>query len=346
MENSHAGRVSQKLEVSVILKKAVRISSSNINFIRFIFLTSLPLFGIMVFFELILGRTLVKALKITEPPYSYFYHGWPLPFFLQGRLSKDFCVDLIQVGFLYFFPLRLLELFNGILTVDSASKLYTGEKPMALGLMVQNYIEARFRSPFITLICVFYTSNCVILGSIWIATLYFFIVRNISHGYFFVSALFAAACLVLLTKYLEWSAIWTMSIAISVLEKGICGRGAFALSDRFSRDSKGDGLLLMLVFFLWELGLRSLCLYFGCYKRVGGVIVSAALICVGNVIKWVACMIYFCDRRDGFLVNVEEKVQAKAQEVDRETMLRETENLQTVIKHAKRELGDANLQLV
>ncbi|GFY88301.1 hypothetical protein Acr_06g0002410 [Actinidia rufa] len=273
--------------------------------------------------------------KILEPPYGYFYNSWPLPFYLIDRLSKDCCFKLIQVSIVYLVPLHLLELFSAVLTVDLASKLHTGETPMNFSEIVQRSIkEARFKGPLITSILVHYLSTCTILGIIWLVIQYYYISRNLYHGYLLV-IVFAAAFIALLTKYLEWSAMWNMSIVISVLEE-VCGTEAYALSDRFSRGNNGYGLLLMLVFFLWGFVLRSLCLRFGCYEKVGGIVVPASLLWVGNLIKWVACTIYFYNCKEQNLEIVEENVEAKAQTTDGETPLKERDQSEKTIYQQKK----------
>ncbi|XP_057494174.1 uncharacterized protein LOC130779522 [Actinidia eriantha] len=149
----------------------------------------------------------------------------------------------------------------------------------------------------------------------------------------------------LLTKYLEWSALWNMSIVLSVLEE-VCGIEAYSISDYFSRESNGNGLLLMLVFFLWGFVLRSLCLYFGCYKRVAGLIVPVCLLWIGNLIKWVTCLIYFYDCKERSLEIVEEKVKkAKAEATGGEELLKESNQSEEVNCEQKKpeaEPSDAN----
>ncbi|BBG94095.1 Probable carotenoid cleavage dioxygenase 4, chloroplastic, partial [Prunus dulcis] len=66
--------------------------------------------------------------------------------------------------------------------------------------------------------------------------------------------------------------------AFDILRKALCWRGhmaikAFALAIYFSSGSEWRGILLMLMFFAWEI----------------------SLFCFGNVVKWVTCTIYFRD---------------------------------------------------
>ena len=98
----------------------------------------------------------------------------------------------------------------------------------------------------------------------------------------------------LLMMYLEWSAIWNMSIVVSVLD-GIYGIGALRVSYFFSRGNQKRGLLLMLVFFVLGFFLRLSCLSLGCYKEGVGIFLQIGVLTVVNTLKWVSCVIYFCD---------------------------------------------------
>ncbi|XP_042978972.1 uncharacterized protein LOC122309528 [Carya illinoinensis] len=42
-------------------------------------------------------------------------------------------------------------------------------------------------------------------------------------------------------------------------------------------------------------GLRLPCLYFGCYEGGIEILVQVSLFCLGNMLKWVVCVIYFYD---------------------------------------------------
>ncbi|XP_059656044.1 uncharacterized protein LOC132303032 [Cornus florida] len=315
MESNHV-MLKERLKFSGILKEALSIPLRNTNFIIFTLLTSLPLFCFMVLYEILFQRTLVQASEILDPAYDgYFDYNWPVPTYIEGRFSKKFVVNLIQMCFLYLVPLHLLELFNAILTVDLASKMHKGVTKVTIREMVHKSTKAtRFRGPSITSMYVLFLSTCTLLGLTWLVINYYFISRNIFYGCFFVAAFIA-----LLTKYLEWSAVWNMSIVISVVE-GLYGTEALALSDHFSRRSRRDGLLFMLVFFVWGFGLRLPCLYVGCYKEVGGgVVAQVGLFCVGNVMKWVVCMVYFFDCRNGTFIN--EGVETEVEDADAEAPL-------------------------
>ncbi|XP_028783712.1 uncharacterized protein LOC114757006 [Neltuma alba] len=284
----------KELEVFDILKEAVGlIFLKNINFIIFTFLCSLPLFCFMVYFETFLQETLAETSDILNipPDYSRYYHR-SYPDEILGRFSKNYVLKLIQLGLIYLVPLHVLDLCSAIVTIDLASKLRSGEKHMNLKDMFQKCIDTtNLGGTFITSIFVQFLTNCHMLGLLFIVTIYLVVLRYVSFY-----GLFAVICSLgfakLLGMYLEWSATWNMSIVISVLE-GIHGIDALVLSGYFNRGCQRRGLFLMLFFFAWGQFLRIPCLYIGCYKEGNGIIVQAGLFCVVNLLKWVACMIYF-----------------------------------------------------
>lgn len=88
-----------------------------------------------------------------------------------------------------------------------------------------------------------------------------------------------------------------MALVISVLEETY-GIEAFELATYFSRGSTRRGLLLMLVFVAWEIVFRLPCLFGRWSERLGAIVftsVFTGLICVGNLMKWVVCVVYFFD---------------------------------------------------
>ncbi|GMP82825.1 hypothetical protein CsSME_00036967 [Camellia sinensis var. sinensis] len=276
----------------------------------------------MVFNEVIFQRTLVEASKML---FRYFYYNWPVPTYIQGWLLRYFGFKLIQLGFLYIFPLHLLELFTMIVTVDLTSKLYRGETPSTPREMGQRPIkEARFKAPFITSIHVLYLSTSTILGLTLLVTLYYFISRNIFYGYFFVVA-FAAVFAAVLGNYLEVCALCNMRMVISVLER-INWAEAIALSDYFRRDSKRHGLFFYACFLclgIW-VTVTMPCFWLLQECGTGGHAGELALDgeMWGNVIKQAAIMIYFYDSKEQTLeVGGEEVVDAEAMDSNLKSLI-------------------------
>ncbi len=291
IENNHDIQ-HQKLGVFDILKEALVIIFKNFNFIIFIFLVCIPLFCFLVYYE----RTLVETLDILRQTNDYYDHYWPSPIdLIVFRMTKHVYYKLLQLGFLYLVPLHLLELCTVIVTVDMASKIYAKEEtPMTLikGMIKEAIYGARLRGTFITSYYVLFLSTCILLGLISFVTHAVNMSSSITDLYFPVC--YGIFILPLLIKYLEWSAMWNMSIVISLLE-GIYGGEAFALSAYFSKGSEWRGLILMLIFSVWGLGLRLPCVFFGCYEGGIGIVVRSSLFCLGNVLKWVVFVVYFYD---------------------------------------------------
>ncbi|KAJ0037383.1 hypothetical protein Pint_23015 [Pistacia integerrima] len=286
----------QKLEVFGILKEAVTIPCKNINFLVFSIMISFPLFSFLIYYESFLLKTLAQTSDILST-HSYSNYNWPLPdHLITESMNKDIAYKLIQLGLLYLLPLHLLELFTMLLTIDLASKIYSSEErpTMTLKEMIDKPIYiAKLGAALITSVYVLILSTCTLLGLIWLVINYYILLRNLIYNVLF-AVIYGSAFVALLTKYLEWSAQWIMGIVISILEE-IKGVEALALSAYFSRGNEKRGRVLMLVFFVWGVCLRLPCLVFGCYESGNGMVLQNVFYSLGNLIKWVACMVYFYD---------------------------------------------------
>lgn len=291
-------QIKKKFETFDILKEAVGIFLKNINFSIFTLLCSLPLFCFMVYFETFLQETLVETSEILHVPTDYSqYHFRSYPDEIMNRFSKNYALKLVQLGLLYLVPFHVLDICSAIVTIDLASKLRSGDRHMTLKDMFHKSIDmSNLRGTFVTSIYVQFLNNCYFLGLLFIVINYFVLLRYISfYGIFAVICSLGFAKV--LRVYLELSAMWNMSIVISVLE-GMHGIDALVLSGYFHKGCQRRGLFLMLFFFAWSQFLRIPCLYMGCYKGDDGIIVQAGLFCVVNLLKWVACMIYFYDCKE------------------------------------------------
>ncbi|ESW25635.1 hypothetical protein PHAVU_003G052700 [Phaseolus vulgaris] len=300
MESENNSKQKQKLEVSDILRKSVTIYLRNLNFIIFTFLTSLPLFCITLYFEIYLQEILVETSNIFNPPYRHFTQYDYNQNLVITRFNKDYFLKLIFVGFIYMVPLYVLEFVSAVVTVDLASKLHSKEKKMTLREMFETPFDlSRLRGSFVTSIYVLFLMTTHQLGLLWIVLNYHVFLKDLSF-YVLLVVICSMAFAKVLRMYLEGSAVWNMGLVISVLE-GIYGIDALAVSAYFSRGSHRRGLFLMLIFFAWGHLVRLSCYHIGGYDQGNAIFVQVALSCMLNPLKWVVCMIYFHDCKEGKL---------------------------------------------
>ncbi|CAA0237692.1 unnamed protein product [Arabidopsis thaliana] len=111
----------------------------------------------------------------------------------------------------------------------------------------------------------------------------------------------------LLAMFSKWSAGWNMGLVVSVLEEeengqSIYGTDALTLSSNYGKGHEKRGLQVMLVFLVFAIAMRMPCFCFKCTESSNGnrVLYTSfyvGLICVGNMIKWVACVVFYEDCR-------------------------------------------------
>lgn len=331
-ETKQVPSINQKnknMDILDILKQTLTIYFKNINFIIFTFLTSLPFFFLMLYFETLFQQILVQTPKIIsslpfqqkeEIVFISLDSDGELhindPYITVPSFGSYYLPLLIQLGLIYSVPLHLLEFFSKVLTMDLASKLILSSEEktiMSLKHMFQNSIDlSTMKGTFVTSLYTLVLSNCLLIAFPWIVSNCFGLAST-----FWCYMIFGTICFVaigkLLIVYLEWSAIWDMSIVISVLE-GIYGIGALRVSYYFSSGNHKRGLVLMLVFFVFGGFLRLVCVYFECYKGGSGIFLQIGVLTVVNTLKWVACVVYFNDCKErkmekkAFILSKEKKV--------------------------------------
>ncbi|KAK9108024.1 hypothetical protein Syun_024035 [Stephania yunnanensis] len=291
-----------------ILKEALRIPYKHPKFITLTLLTSLPLFFIMVLHEIILQTTMIetKAFFTPPPPTEYPFYStvnWDVneglylvsyylmtPLDSTMRLFKDMSPRILQLGILYLVPLHLLDLLTTITTLNTASSIYAGTPPPTLKAMLSKSVEnTSFKGALITSIYVLSLNSFTLFGFMWAVT------NSVipALGAFF-EVFYGVGSVVLFVKWMDWSAVWNMGIVLSILE-GKHGLEAFWAALYYSRGSRTRGMCLMLVFFVWRTVLRLLCVYVGGYEKWTGLVITSGLSCIGNVLKWVVCMVFFYD---------------------------------------------------
>ncbi|XP_058747623.1 uncharacterized protein LOC131620525 [Vicia villosa] len=300
-ENNVMKKEKQKLGVFDILKEAITIYVKNLNFIFFTFLTSLPLFCIMVYFETQLQETLIETyyIFVNIPKEDILYGNFGYMLDLMSR--EYYYLKFIQLGLIYIFPLHVLEFGTAIVTINLASKLSSQQEnnDMSLKEMFHKPVDSsKLRGSFHTFVYVVFLTATHQVGLLGIVINYFLFSRHLSFVVFTVicSLLFA----MVLKMYLEWISTWNMSLVVSVLE-GIYGIDSLVLSVNFSRGCHRNGLFIMLIFFVWRHFLRFSCYYIGGYQQGNGTFIQVGLFCMVVPLKWVVFMIYFHDCKDRYL---------------------------------------------
>ena len=326
MENNQI-MMKEKLGLFGILKETLTILYKNPSFIILTFLTSLPLFCSLLAHEIIFQQTLIETAKYRPQEDSYKVtcsvgdNGVSLcwyqvidPLDTIKEMIEKVTVRYLLLGLSYLGIVHLLDLFSTIVIVNSASVIYAGEKRMNLKERWHRSMEGvSLKGPLITSIYALLMSSLSLLGLVSLVTQFYMISRAILITIFFGLLLSIAW----LPKHMEWNAIWNMGVVMSVLEEKQ-GDIALGVSAYVSRGCRRRGLFLMLIFFVWRLALRLSCLYVGWYEGGSGIVVTAvqvSLVCFGNVLKWVAFMVYFYDCKKRFLekkVDVEQGSAAEA----------------------------------
>jgi len=297
MKNSQTMMEEKQLGFFDLLKESLKIPFRNPNLIIFAFFSSLPFFSFLIMYETVFQQTMIKTLKdiLKErtSPFDVFDYYYATPGaterLIEGISSKFFLLCLIYLGILH-----LLDLFSMIAIVDIASMIYKGDrKAMNLKDMLSRCIkETRIKGPLITSIYALLLDSLISVGLV--STVMYIYLGSIAS---FFSMVFSLVFIILLSKYIEWSAVWNMGILISILEEKH-GDVALIISAYLSRGSRQLGFLLMLVYFAWRFALRLGCVYVGWDKGGSGVavtVVHASLVCLAKMWLWLIFMVYLYD---------------------------------------------------
>lgn len=324
-----------KVELSGILRESLSIAAKNPKFLLFTVLTSFPLFLSLLLFEFFFHETLfnsVETLLSHDDQDTTFCNGngcyttisyWRSePLSSMRRVIANHSHQFVLLGFIYLILVHPLDLLNTILILCHSSALYAGEVLQSFRAFLRRPIkDVSFEGPLITSLCVLGLSTLVTIGLISLGSQLFTVHPWQPFGafesYFFYPSLpevvaffvfmllFGGLFLALLIKYIEWSLVWNVGIVISVLEEKH-GDIAIGVAAYLSRGSRRRGFLLMLVFLLWRLGLRLLCVYLFWGNKWGGARAAATVaqvlsVCLGNLFKWVVLMVYYWDCKRRFL---------------------------------------------
>ncbi|EEF44903.1 uncharacterized protein LOC8280543 [Ricinus communis] len=310
MENNPVLMMKDKLEFFGIIKESLKLIPRNTSFIILTFLTSFPYFCFLLFLEINFQQPLIDAIKskLTTPTYDDPFGkiidlSWqPRPIDVIRELILDVFLPSLLPGLLYLGMAHLLHLLNTITTVYSASMVYAGEGTANLKEMLcRPFRTVGLKGPLITSTYALILSTLTLIGILSLST-HFFVTSSIHAASIFKTA-FGLAIIALLTKYIEWSAIWNMGMVISILDEKH-GDVALGVSAYISRGCRKRGFLSMLVFFVWWVSFRLICVYGVWTESISLVMVSVGevfSVCVGNVMKWVVFTVYFYDCKKRFL---------------------------------------------
>ncbi|KAG4153353.1 hypothetical protein ERO13_D04G178200v2 [Gossypium hirsutum] len=284
---NHTHTLNQKLNFFNTLKQALMIPYKSPNIIVLCFLVSIPLCFTLFFHEMMLQQTIIAAMDMLREPNA-------------KTMANSFFYKLIQLALLRLLPLHLSELCVAVVTIDSVSRKEKSE-------MVRRLVDKeRWRGILVTSMYVQFVSNGFLLGSTWLMMNYYVIVRSFCYNVF--TAAFLRICGVgLVVKFLEWMVMWNMSIVISTSEE-VHGVDALGLSAYLCRGKERRGFWLTFVFFVSRIGLRFVCFNNGSYGKRWWMILGVSLICLGKVIKWVVCVMYFYHCKEGRLERVDVEV--------------------------------------
>ncbi|CAH8354024.1 unnamed protein product [Eruca vesicaria subsp. sativa] len=273
------------------------------------------------------------------------------PLYQQRNIWEDLSENdlipcLIKTSLLYFFPYTILDLITTTTIVAASSTVYTSkEEPLGLLDLVRRSIkicQKRLGGCLITSLYVLLLSTSVFLFFLPFFLLFFFgffshwadslnIVSLVHQRqtlldlvpfliYAMVVLVQATLFMYLTAKFIKWSAGWNMSLVVSVLEEdgdeGVYGSDALSLSAWYRKGHEKCDVWMMLMFLVFAVVTRMPCLYSKCSLSSSGKGVLytgfyVGLICVGNVVKWLACVVRYHDCKTRILRNKADVEQAK-----------------------------------
>ncbi|KAF8086620.1 hypothetical protein N665_0619s0013 [Sinapis alba] len=295
----------------------------------------------MIFFELSLQTTLSFTYQFLLQTSNYLtYQSLYQQRNIWVDLSENDLIPwLIKTSHLIFFPYTILGLLTTTTIIAASSTVYTSKED-PLGLLDLDTLRLIHRSIktcqkrlggcLITSLYVLLLSTFVFLFFLPFFLLFLFGVFShwaeklnfvsFVHGrqtfldlvvpfliYAKVVLVQATFFMYLTAKFIKWSAIWNISLVVSVLEEdgedgeeGIYGRDALSLSAWYRKGHKTRDVWMMLVFLVFTLATRMPCLYSKCSLSSSGkgilyTSLYVGLICVENVVKWLACVARYHD---------------------------------------------------
>uniref|UniRef100_A0A7C9CLE2 Uncharacterized protein n=1 Tax=Opuntia streptacantha TaxID=393608 RepID=A0A7C9CLE2_OPUST len=312
----------KQLKSLEILQAAIQIFTSNMKYMLLMVFSAIPFFIFMVFFEIELQKAVYVSHSLLKPVSHYYYDSYSLSYVYddisnRGRAVLHLVLELCALH-LVVYP--LLELLSSSVIIKIAAKVYAAEKESSLKEVIPDilsHMNVTLKGCLSTSFWVQLLSTSTLVGLFSIVANYVLISgwKNwVSYYYYYdhysymepevlinaLSALLhALAFFAVLYKYLDWSALWNMGMVISVMEEET-GIEALEMSSYYAKRCRRTGFDLMLGFFAYGTVLRVPCMVVigKLDAGVGGVMVTAiavGFVCLGNLVKWIALVLYFYD---------------------------------------------------
>lgn len=305
----------KQLKSLEILQSSLNIIFNN-KFMLLMVLFSIPFFIFMVFFEIKLQQVVYfYSSKFLANPSSYQYYSKVLDVYDDddgSNQSSAILRLLLELCSFYLVVYPLIELLSSSAVIKIAGKVHAREKESTLMEIIDEVVPlpSTLKGSLSTYFWVHLLSTSTLVGLFWIVANHFIIsARFFAYNYYsyyyymgttelYMNAIsigvHSMVFVAILYKYLDWSALWNMGIVISVLEDER-GVDALEMSGYYGKRSRGTGFELMLGFFVFGAFLRLSCLHVVGKYRVLVTAIVVGLVCLGNLVKWVALVVYFYD---------------------------------------------------
>ncbi|KAK9707362.1 hypothetical protein RND81_07G192400 [Saponaria officinalis] len=286
-----------------ILKSALKNITSDTKCMFLMILGTFPLLAFMVIYELNIRKFVDVISELLVQPSQTYYYNVDLDKFIfydENEHSRKDVRSLLQIVPFYMIYTPLVELFSMTVVTKIAAQTYAAENDMVLCQ------KNKLKGILVTSLWVQLLSTSNIVGLFWTLANYYVLSSRDIYMNALLVGFHAVFFLAFLYKFLDWSAMWYMGIVVSVLEDEV-GIEALEVSGYCRKHSRETrlGFQLMCVFFVYSVVVRLPLLF-------GGVLVNVivvVLFCLGNLVKWVALVLYYYEcKAQIFLKKVDEEV--------------------------------------
>lgn len=189
-----------------------------------------------------------------------------------------------------------VNFLTAVSTLCSASKIYTTTgKSTRLQDLLQNFMKTKWNAPLITFLYMSLLSS-ISLDAVtyWGGSSPLVSSNNMSLQFIHGAVYFLVLC-----KWLEYSALWSTAVVISVLEEKR-GFEAFSCAAKLIKGRRMVGFVLMLGYAVWRLslGLPTFFEKWSFHRGVVYAVLNSSFLCVGQIMNWVVFVVYYHDCQD------------------------------------------------